>query len=417
MAHRVRILVLLLLATPLLVPIAAAQKPPAPPPPPPPPPSTGTPNRPGIVPPPSSQPTQPVGELVMFLTGRVATDDGSPVPNNVQIERICNNRVRQQIYASLRGDFSMQLGSRADSIIDASGDTSLPSGVAARDPNMGIPQSELRNCELRASASGFHYGTVNLLELDTFGGSVNVGLIIMQRAVKMKGLTLSATPYKAPKDARKAFEKGLDAERNSRLANARKYFEQAVALYPNFLNAWFQLGTVLQQQNQDVAARAAYLRATAIDPKFRPPHLSLAQLAYQAGNWTEVLDHTAHILDLDPLNQAALAGYVLDLDPLNYSEAYFYDAVANYKLNRMKEAERSALKAERVDLRTQFPQLHLLLADFAARKRDYPTAISELQNYLDLAPHAKNVIQVREQLANLQKLNHPVSAGEKSDPM
>lgn len=363
-----------------------------------------------------SQPGLPVGELVMFLLGRVATDDGSPLPNNVLIERICNSRVRQQIYASLRGDFSMQLGSRTDSYVDASGDPASPTAALGRDPVTGIPQRDLRNCELRASAAGFHYGSVNLVDLDSFGGSANVGLIVMQRAVKVKGLTLSATPYKAPPNARKAYEKGLDAERNGSLVSARKYFEQAVALYPDFLNAWFQLGTVLQRQNQDVAARTAYLRATAIDPKFRPPYLSLALLAYQAGNWTEVLDLTSHILDLDPLNQAALTGYVLDLDPLNYAEAYFYNAVANYKLNRMEEAEKSALKAERVDLRTHFPQLHLLLADFASRRGDYPTAISELQMYLDTAPHSKNAEEVRAKLASLEKLNRSAPTVEKPQP-
>jgi hypothetical protein len=33
----------------------------------------------------------------MFLIGRVATDDGTPVPNDVLVERVCNAAVRQQI--------------------------------------------------------------------------------------------------------------------------------------------------------------------------------------------------------------------------------------------------------------------------------------------------------------------------------
>jgi len=39
-------------------------------------------------------------------------------------------------------------------------------------------------------------------------------------------MTMSATPYKAPKDARRAYEKGLQAERNGKLADAHKYFER-----------------------------------------------------------------------------------------------------------------------------------------------------------------------------------------------
>lgn len=411
-----RIFVLLALAIPLLVPVTMAQKPPAPAPPPPPPSSPPS-SRPGISLPPGSEPIQPTGDLVMFLRGRVVTDDGTAVPNDVLIERICNNRVRQQLYASFHGDFNMQLGSRADSFVDASGDPAMQSGTTSRDSLGGMPGRELRNCDLRASAPGFHFGVINLVELDTFGGTVDVGVIVVQRATKIKGATLSATPYKAPKDARRAYEKGLDAERNGKIADARKYLETAVELYPSYLIAWFQLGTVLQKDNQIDAARKAYIQATNIDTKFLPPYLSLASLAYEAQNWTEVLEHTGHILDLDPLNQADAIGYTVDLDPTNYAEAYFFDGVANYKLNKMEAAEKSALRAERMDLRTRFPELHLLLAGIFARKLNYATAISEIQMYLELAPHAKNADQAREQLAKLEKLNGSVPVSEKPDRM
>jgi hypothetical protein len=353
----------------------------------------------------------------MFLRGRVATDDGTPVPFDVLVERVCHNTVRQQLYASSRGDFSMQLGSRADSFLTASGESSLQSGVAVKDSDNGISRRELRYCELRASTSGFHDGVLSLAEVDSFDRNIDVGAIVLHRAAKIEGMTLSAAPYKAPKDARSAYEKGLDAESNGKLANAHKYFQTAVEIYPRFTNAWFQLGTVLEKENQKDAARTAYTHATTIDNKFLPPYLSLALMAYEAENWAEVLNFTGHILDLDPLNHAAITGYIVDLDPLSCADAYFYNAVANYKLNRFEDAEKSALKAEHIVLLTRFPQLHLLLADIFARKNDYATAISEMQTYLELAPHARNADQVRTELANLEKLNGSVSASEKPDRM
>src|SRR5512136_1461160 len=137
MSRRWRIFVVLVLAMPLLVPVTVAQKPPAPAPPPPPSPST-PPSRPANSPPPGSEPIQPTGDLVMFLRGHVATDDGTPVPFDVLVERVCNNNVRQQLHASSNGDFSMQLGSRADSFLDASGGTTSQSGVADNDSVLGI---------------------------------------------------------------------------------------------------------------------------------------------------------------------------------------------------------------------------------------------------------------------------------------
>ena len=352
---------------------------------------------------------------MMYLLGRIITNDGTTVPSNAMVERVCNNKVRQQVYASSRGDFSMQLGSRADSFLDASGDSTSQSRSASKDSMMGISRRELTNCELRASATGFHSAVISLVALDTMGGSINVGDILVPRAAKVEGMTLSATPYKAPKDARRAYEKGLEAERHGKLADAHKYFEHAVEIYPKFANAWFQLGAVLQKENQNDGARTAYIKATTIDTKFLPPYLSLASLAYEAENWTEVLKLTGHILDLDPLNQAAANGYILNLDPLDYTGAYFYDAVANYELNKIGEAEKSALKAEHLDLLTRFPQLHLLLAKIYAGKNNYPTAISELQAYLELAPHAKNADQVREQIAKLEKLSGLVSPIQNPD--
>lgn len=400
-----RIFVLLALAMALLVPVTAAQKPPAPAPPPAPSPAASHPATPGG--PLGSQPTQPEFDLVMFLMGRVATDDGTAVPHDVVVERVCQNNVRQQVYASTHGDFSMELGSRTDSYLDASGNpASQVRENETRNATMGgIPRLELKNCELRASASGFRPGVISLIDLSPSSSTVDVGAIVVQRAEKIKGMTVSAAPYQAPPNARKAYEKGLEAGKNGKLAEARKYFEQAVEIYPKYASAWFQLGAVFEKENETDAARKAYTQAMNVDTKFLPPYLSLASMAYKIENWTEVLTLTGHIMALDPLNHTNITGYILDLDPLDYAQVYFYNSVANYKLNKTEEAEKSGVKAEHIDLRPRFPQLHLLLAEIFAGKKNYPLAISELRTYLELVPHAKNADQAREWLTELQKLN------------
>jgi len=416
MNPRMRIFVELALAMGLLVPVALGQKPPAPAPAPPPstPPPT-SPSRPGTPTPWSTLPDQSREDLVMFLRGRVATDDGTPVPHDVMVERVCDASVRQQVYATSRGDFSMELGTMNDSYLDASGDRSPQYAQASKVPGMGISRLELINCELRATVSGFHSSAISLVDLTPGDRNIDVGAIVVRRATKIKGMTLSARPYKAPREATRAYEKGLEAERKGRLADARQYFEKAVEIYPKYANAWFQLGAVLQNLAQKESALTAYTRATTIDSKFLPPYLSLASMAYEAEDWTQVLHLTNHVLDLDPLKYGNVTGYILDLDPLDYAKAYFYNSAANYKLNKIEDAEKSGLKAERLDVRPRFPQLHLLLAEIFARKNDYATAISETKIYLELAPHAKNADQVRERLAKLEKLNGPVSSSEKTD--
>jgi Tetratricopeptide repeat len=350
--------------------------------------------------------------MVMFLVGRIATNDGTAIPNDMMIERVCNNKVRQQVYAAPTGGFSMQLGSRNDTVLDASGDPSSPQGVANRDPTMGIPRRDLRNCDIRASASGFRPGVVSLVQVTEFDGSmesVDVGTIFVQRSEKVEGTTLSATPYRAPNDARKAYEKGVEAEKNGKLAEARKHYETAVQLYPGYESGWFRLGMVFQKQKDNAAARNAFLQATTSNSKYLPPYLALTSMAFDEQNWVEVLKFSEHIMEMDPLNHTAVTGYIVDLDPWNFPEAYFYNAVANYKLGKMAEAEKSALKAEHVDLLTQYPQLHLLLAEIYERKNDYANAIFHLQTYLELLPSATDAEQLREHLAQLEKRNDRAS--------
>jgi tetratricopeptide (TPR) repeat protein len=408
MKHK-RILAALAFAVGLLAPIASAQKPPTPPSGPPSPPSRPVTPSPTIM-----RPTQPETDFVMFLMGRIATNDGTPIPHDVLVERICSERVRQQVYASPNGDFSMQMGSKNDSFVDATADAPSPERVNNKTSLGGIPRSELTKCELQASAAGFRSNRINLFELTPSTGSIDVGAIVVQRTTKIKGMTLSAEPYKAPPNARKAYEKGLDSENKRKLAEARKYFEQAVALYPKYASAWFQLGMIFERENQKDTAREAYARATAIDMKFLPPYLSLASLAFGEEDWPTVLQFTSHILDQDPFNYGDMNSYyLLDLDELNPAEVYFYNAVANYRLNKIEAAEKSALKAEHADLLTGFPQVHVLLAEIFTRKKNYAGAILELRSYLELTPHAKDAYLIRERLAKLEERNRSASPAEK----
>ena len=394
-----------------------AQKPPSP--------SPNPPSAPTPVPPssPSSNPGQPTnpypsldptmrptGDLVLFLRGTVATNDGTPLPHDVLVERVCNARVRQQVYAAPNGSFSMELGSKVNVLVDASADGAARDDVfGRRNSEMGIPRTELANCELRASLSGFHSEIVTLMARDSFAGSMDVGSIMVQRLIKIEDMTISATPYKAPKDARKAYEKGLEAQKGDNLALAQQSFEKAVKIYPKFANAWFQLGNVLRRKNESVAARAAYATASRIDTKFLPPYLALSSLAYSAKEWEEVLKLTSHILEQDPLNYSRVKGYILDLDSFDYAEAYFYHAVANFNLNNLEVAERSALKAANLDVRPRFPQIHLLLGEIFARKNDAPRAIAEFQIYLDQLPEARNAEDVRARLLSLQASVNPLA--------
>ena len=420
-----RLAVRMVLALGLIIPVAMAQKPgPAPAP------------TPSPGPAPSPNPTTPIGtpgsnstnplssvdrmeiDRVMFLRGSVATTDGSKVPHDLLVERMCNGRVVQQVYAGPLGDFSMQLGSRNNTVIDASGDEDMGSATSPNGMDLGIPKRNLLTCELRASAAGFQQGTLRLMDLTVTTGTVDVGRIIVQRMGTANGATggttLNAAAYRAPKDALKAYEKGMAAEQNEKYADAEKYFEKAVEIYPKYGSAWYELGVTRQKTKDRDGAKAAFTEATRVDKKMLAPYLKLTEMAYAAKDWPEVLQLTEHIIDMDPMGRTNVTGYVLDLDPINAGMAYYYNAMANYELGRIDAAEKSALKAEHVDLLTHFPQLHLLLAEIHSQKGNYGGAIAEIETYMELVPGAKDAAPLRARLAKLEELNGKAS-GEKRE--
>jgi Tetratricopeptide repeat len=400
---RLRLLVVLAFFGSLLPSLVSAQKPapsaPSPP-------TTSAPTGSGPALPTNTQPVQPDMDFLLFIYGHVGTSDATALPQNVSVEVVCNQRVRKQAFASPSGDFNLQFGTPTGPVVDASDDVSSRA-VSPNASLSGLSRSTLADCELRTSAAGFLTNNLSLMGITpTASRALDVGSIVIERLNKVKGTTISAVPYKTTESARKAYEKGLAAQKNGKLDGARKNFEEAVNLNPRFASAWFRLGTVLEKQNETDPARTAYTKATSIDPKFLPPYLSLASLSYKAQDWNGVLQYTGHVIAVDPLNYGEDNTFIVDLDEWNPADAYFYNAIANYKLNKFEDAEKSAVKAAYIDLRDHSPQVHLLLAELFTRKLQYSRAISELQTYLQLVPHATNGDAVRTQIAKLEQLSH-----------
>ena len=356
--------------------------------------TTGTPTNTGNFP--TSTPSTPQQQM-MFISGKVMMDDGSAIPRDVTVERLCNSRVVQQTHASPNGSFSLEIGSMVPSpIFDGSAiadaDPSMPrsgamGGSSGGSTGMGF-RRDLANCELQAYSPGFRSSAINLVEYNSGGSVIDVGSIVLQRGEKVQGTTLSATVYGAPKEAKKAYQKGMEAESKGKLPEAKNYFQKAVEIYPKHADAWLQLGRLAEHDNDTEGARKAYSSALAADSRFVPPYLRLAAMSFRAAQWNDVLNYSGH---------------ALELDPLSYPEAHFYQAVANLSTDRVESAEKSARTAERLDVHHRIPQIHLVLGDILARRQNYHDAIGEMETYLKLAPNAKDAEIVRSHLSELQR--------------
>jgi tetratricopeptide (TPR) repeat protein len=99
-------------------------------------------------------------------------------------------------------------------------------------------------------------------------------VIVLQQIGDPEGSTVSVTALHVPKEAAKAYNKGIGAMSDGKLSGAQKQFERAVTLYPDYAQAWSQLGEVLEQQSEPKEAADACEYALRADPKYIRPTCS-----------------------------------------------------------------------------------------------------------------------------------------------
>ena len=248
--------------------------------------------------------------------------------------------------------------------------------------------SRMMNCEVRASVAGYTSDSFNLFNRRT-ADNPDIGVLFLHRIAGVEGVSVSVTSMMAPKDAKKAYEHGLQALLKNKPADASKDFEKAVAVYPKYADAWVNLGKLHLEHQEIEPARAALRKAMEADPKLVAPYVELGLLAAKDGNWQE----SAKYLDR-----------AVELDPVDFPQAWYADAVANYNLKQYDAAERSARAALKLDTRHANQRSGYLLGLVLAEKKDYAGAAAELAAYIKLGPNAPDVAQVKIQLAELEKL-------------
>ncbi len=337
------------------------------------------------------------------ISGRVVMEDGSPILQDISIQRVCSGMAKTVAYTDSKGHFSFQWGDRNAIVTDAADAGSGPgparssstSGYGGAQSAGGASAlavdpfgSRMMNCELRASVAGYTSDTINLFNRRS-GDSPDVGTLMLRRVAGVEGSSVSFTSMMAPKEAKKAYEHGLQSLLKNKSGDASKDFEKAVALYPKYADAWVNLGKLRIEQQQIEPARTALLKAIDADPKLVTPYVELGLLAAKSTNWQD----SGKYLDR-----------AVELDPVDYPQAWYADAVANYNLKKYDAAEKSARAAVKLDPRHANPRSDYLLGLVLAEKQNYSAAVEELTTYLKLAPNAPDLAQVKDQIGQLEKL-------------
>jgi hypothetical protein len=307
------------------------------------------------------------------LLGKLALE-GEPLPWQPMLVSVdCKGTVVNMTQADLRGQFVIRF-------VDTHGVERIPADDQRQ------METKYEGCQVHASLAGFRSSAVTIT-VRNLRDEPDLGTITLFPEARSSGTELSSTTKTAPANAMKAFEKAraewLDQDAGSALGSLKK----AVAIYPEFAEAWFQLGK-LQEASDPQGARDSFSKALAADPKFVLPYEQLASMAAQQENWREAENNT---------NQA------LQLDPAGTPQLWYDDAWAKFQLGKINEASVSAEKSLAIDPRHTVLGTEQLLAVILARKADYAGAIQHLRNCLTYFPAGRDADLVKQQIAQLQR--------------
>jgi tetratricopeptide (TPR) repeat protein len=333
----------------------------------------------------------------IFLSGRLITDEGTPPPESAVIELYCNGQARPYGYSDSKGRFNVTLGQQptmigADasmgSLNDAFGGRSTAlGGFGGAGGTNGITERDLMGCELRANLPGYRSEVVQLAGR-RFMDNPDLGTILVRRLGKIEAQTTSFTSLSAPRDAKKALEKGRDRLKKGKFDEAQVALEKAIELHPRYAEAWYELGRTYTGLKRPEDASSSFVKAIAADGKFVQPHLALLDLSLNSNNWDSIL---------------AASDNVLKLDRYTYPQAWYLNSLAHLQLRQFDDAEKSARETIKMDIDKRFPKVHHILGIALANKNDFAGAAGSLKSYLEVNPNGKDSDYVKKQLADFEE--------------
>jgi len=334
-------------------------------------------------------------ERVVFFTGNVMVDDGSPPADTVRIERVCSGLATFEAWTDEKGHFGFKVSpngrdvSGSDASAQGQGPTELNKALNGNSTQYTMPiTSTLKNCELRAVLAGYRSEAVSMSIKSTMDDA-RVGTIMLHPLSRASSLTVSATTLQAPPSARKNYQKGLEDMRLEKWDAAAADLAKAVKIYPKFAIAWYQLGLARHNRQDAAGALEAWKEAQQSDPRYIKPYENLTVAADRRGDWAES-EKYSHLW--------------LQLDPEDFPGAYLFNAIANARLNKPDQAERAAREGLSLDKDQKIPRISYVLGLILMDKKAYAESARCFRKYLELAPNANDAAIVRQQLPKLEEL-------------
>lgn len=198
--------------------------------------------------------------------------------------------------------------------------------------------------------------------------------------------TVDASQINIPKDARKAFERGLERAIKGKQEEAIKAFEEAVSIYPDYFDALNSLVVHYIEMKRFDRAKQHLSRAMQLAPESPLPYLNLGILLIEQGFYREAAETLEYSLKLDSTNP--LTHYQLGL-------AYFQ---AGDLQAAQKQFEFTVERAAR-----KIPLSRLYLADIYKKLERIDDACKQIEHFLRETPDNPFTEVAKKELSSLKQ--------------
>jgi tetratricopeptide (TPR) repeat protein len=313
------------------------------------------------------------GRAGAFLYGKVAVE-GEALPwEPILVTVACDGSTVYTTQTDAKGNFGI-----------------APKQVKGEISQLGDAQRQMQvhfeGCAIQGFLTGFR-STKTIIAIKHLRDSPDVGTITLSRDSGAKSTAMSKTMQSAPQEAVKLWSKAGEYMMAEKPDKARGELEKAVKDYPAFADAWYQLGN-LQAMSSPRDARLCYQKALESDPSFVLPYEKMAALDIQQEDWQGAASDTLKFLQLDPSGTARV---------------WYFSALANYQLGRLKAAQYSGEKLMTIDPLHNIPNGEQLLAAILARQANFAGALEHLRNMLTYTPAGPDADMLKQQIAQLEK--------------
>jgi tetratricopeptide (TPR) repeat protein len=198
--------------------------------------------------------------------------------------------------------------------------------------------------------------------------------------------SVSLTQLNVPGKARRLLEKAQEAFRRARLDDAFNFVQKALVCYPNYAKALVLRGVLNMQKGDNKDAQPDLEKAVQLDYGDDMGFVALASLYNNEGQFDRASQTLDHGMSLNPRSwQANLEMARAELGKNDYGGA-------------VRSLDRAQMFAP-----PQVTMVHLYRAQALIGLKDYPTAITELQSYLDKSPNDPNSEMARTTLTKLKE--------------